>query len=64
MVKSTETVIDEFNQLVNMSASELESWLKQEDSTSSGWSKEDGSGESIGHERFVIMDLDVNFCIC
>lgn len=64
MVKSTETVIDEFNELVNMSASELESWLKQEDSTSSGWSKDDGSGESIGHERFVEMDLDVVFEFC
>lgn len=33
-----------------MSASELEEWLKGEDSTSSGWSKSDGSGETIGHE--------------
>jgi len=42
----------EFNELVNMSASALETWLKTEDSTSSGWSKEDGS-ETIGHERFT-----------
>jgi hypothetical protein len=43
----------EFNELVNMSASELESWLKEEDSTSSGWSKDDGSGETVGHDRYV-----------
>jgi hypothetical protein len=35
-----------------MSASDLETWLKTEESTSSGWSKEDGS-ETIGHERFA-----------
>jgi hypothetical protein len=35
-----------------MSASDLDTWLKTEASTSSGWSKEDGS-ETIGHERFV-----------
>lgn len=41
----------EFNELVNMSAKELEDWLKEEGSVSSGWSKDDGSGESVGHER-------------
>ena len=41
----------EFNELVNMSASELEEWLQSEDSQSSGWSKDDSSGETIGHER-------------
>jgi hypothetical protein len=35
----------EFNKLVNMPAKELEDWLKEEDSTGSGWSKGDGSGE-------------------
>lgn len=34
-----------------MTAEELESWLKEEQSQSSGWSKDDGSGESVGHER-------------
>ena len=33
-----------------MTADELEDWLKQEQSESSGWVKEDGSGETIGHE--------------
>lgn len=42
----------EFNELVNMTASELEKWLKEEESEASGWSKDDGSGETIGHERF------------
>lgn len=41
----------EFNELVNMTASELKEWLKGGDSTSSGWSKEDGSGETVGHDR-------------
>ncbi|PMD16351.1 hypothetical protein NA56DRAFT_708905 [Hyaloscypha hepaticicola] len=61
MVKDSETVIQEFNELVNMSASDLETWLKSEDSTSSGWSKEDGS-ETIGHEsgRKVIEILKKN----
>ena len=36
-----------------MSSSELEAWLKEEQSTSSGWSKDDGSGETIGHDRYV-----------
>ncbi|KAF2750130.1 hypothetical protein M011DRAFT_492422 [Sporormia fimetaria CBS 119925] len=50
MVKDRETVIEEFNELVNMTPSELTEWLKGNESTSSGWQKEDGSGETIGHE--------------
>ena len=66
MVKDNETVIEyasliqlptfvlikssEFNELVNMTAGELEEWLKQEQSESSGWEKGDGSGETVGHE--------------
>jgi len=51
MVKSDEDVIKDFNNTVNMTAEELEEWLKGDDSQKSGWSKDDGSGESIGHER-------------
>ena len=67
MVKDDETVIAyvvldpdsvaalnesrEFNELVNMTAGELEGWLKEEQSESSGWGKGDGSGETVGHER-------------
>ncbi|RDW73274.1 hypothetical protein BP6252_07181 [Coleophoma cylindrospora] len=45
-----------------MSASELEAWLKEEQSQSSGWSKDDGSGETIGHEsgRKIIEILKKN----
>jgi hypothetical protein len=45
-----------------MSASDLEKWLKSEDSTSSGWSKDDGGGETIGHEsgRKIIEILKKN----
>lgn len=54
--ESTLTSTSEFNDLVNMSASDLEKWLKEEDSTESGWSKDDGSGETVGHERYVFAD--------
>jgi len=62
MVKDNETVIEEFNELVNMSSSELEAWLKEEQSTSSGWSKDDGSGETIGHDsgRRIVEILKKN----
>ena len=64
MVKSEEEVVKEFNgespgrpehsgspvEIVNMTADELEAFLKTEGSESTGWSKDDGSGESIGHE--------------
>ena len=40
----------EFNELVNMSAKELQDWLGQEESAGAGWSKDDGSGETIGHD--------------
>jgi Protein of unknown function (DUF3140) len=36
-----------------MTSDELEAWLKEEQSSSSGWSKSDRSGETIGHERFA-----------
>ena len=36
-----------------MTANELEKWLKEGSSRESGWSKSDGSGESVGHERYV-----------
>lgn len=35
-----------------MKSDELETWLKGEQSQESGWDKGDGSGESIGHERY------------
>ncbi|CAJ2511270.1 Uu.00g068950.m01.CDS01 [Anthostomella pinea] len=51
MVKGNQTVIEEFNDIVNMSASDLEAWLKESSSQDAGWSKGDESGETIGHER-------------
>ncbi|KAJ5240886.1 uncharacterized protein N7469_002477 [Penicillium citrinum] len=48
MVKDSETVIEEFNELVNMTANELRDWLKEEQSQESGWQGD--SGETIGHE--------------
>jgi hypothetical protein len=44
--------------MMAMTADELETWLKGPDSQSSGGSKPDTSGESIGHERCIICDID------
>ncbi|CBQ69468.1 conserved hypothetical protein [Sporisorium reilianum SRZ2] len=57
MVKSDADVIKEFNELVNMTASDLEKWLKSDDSTSSGWTNGD-SGETVGHQSGTkIVDI-------
>ncbi|KAI0601757.1 hypothetical protein F4775DRAFT_604650 [Biscogniauxia sp. FL1348] len=73
MVKDAQTVIEEFNNLVNMSASELDAWLKEDSSRSAGWSKNNHddnhnhnhnnrSGETIGHEsgRQIVEILTKN----
>ena len=49
-MKDNAQVIREFNDIVNMTASELEHWLKSDDSRSAGWPKDDSSGESVGHD--------------
>lgn len=51
------TTSSEFNGLVNMTANELRDWLKEEQSQSSGWQNESGSGETIGHERFFPLSF-------
>ena len=38
----------DFKELVNMSASELEKWLKTDESKKVGW--DSGDGESVGHK--------------
>lgn len=48
MSKDVKSVIDEFQSSVNMTDSELESWLKTEESKSVG--QKDGDDESIGHK--------------
>ncbi|KAF1810680.1 hypothetical protein P152DRAFT_508625 [Eremomyces bilateralis CBS 781.70] len=62
MVKDADTVIKEFNELVNMTAPELQTWLKQPESTDAGYSKSDNSGETIGHEsgRKILSILEKN----
>ncbi|PPJ57584.1 hypothetical protein CBER1_04786 [Cercospora berteroae] len=57
MVKDNDTVIEEFNDIVNMSAKDLQDWLDSEESTGAGWDKDDGSGETIGHERSVFSPI-------
>nr|POF19974.1 hypothetical protein CFP56_52223 [Quercus suber] len=45
-----------------MSASELKDWLGSDESAGAGWDKDDGSGETIGHEsgRKIIAILEKN----
>lgn len=61
-MKPKEDVISDFNNVVNMTASELEAWLKSDDSSSAGWPKDDGSGESVGHDsgRKIVEILNSN----
>jgi len=60
MAKSTEQVIEEFDEIVNMTRKELEEWLQTDESKSVGQS--DGGGESKGHEsgRKIVEILDKN----
>ncbi|WYZ38321.1 hypothetical protein EsH8_III_000235 [Colletotrichum jinshuiense] len=64
MVKAQEEVISEFNEYVNMTAEELEAWLKSDDSNSAGWPKDDaeGGGETVGHDsgRKIVEILQAN----
>ncbi|GKT41169.1 uncharacterized protein ColSpa_01350 [Colletotrichum spaethianum] len=64
MVKGREEVVSEFNEYVNMTAEELESWLKSGDSNSAGWPKDDadGDGETVGHDsgRKIVEILQAN----
>ncbi|KAK3671262.1 hypothetical protein LTR78_008897 [Recurvomyces mirabilis] len=59
---SIDISIREFNDIVNMSAKELQDWLGKEESAGAGWDKDDGSGETIGHEsgRKIIEILEKN----
>lgn len=63
-MKTKDEVISQFNQYVNMTASELETWLKSDDSRSAGWPKHDGKGEgeTVGHDsgRKIVEILQSN----
>ena len=48
MIKDVKSVIDEFQQVINMTAEELESWLDTEESKEVG--QKEGEEESIGHK--------------
>jgi hypothetical protein len=51
MVKEASKVIEEFNELVNMTADELKQWLNTEDSKTAGWTGGSGEGgETVGHD--------------
>ncbi|ODA77581.1 hypothetical protein RJ55_07210 [Drechmeria coniospora] len=49
-MKDQHTVVEEFHELVNMTASELETWLQSNQSQAAGWFKNEGHGDSVGHE--------------
>ena len=48
MSKDVKSVIDEFQQVINMTPEELESWLDTEESKEVG--QKEGEEESIGHK--------------
>lgn len=48
MSKDVKSVIDEFQQVINMTAEELESWLDTDESKEVG--QKEGEEESIGHK--------------
>lgn len=60
MTDGKKAVIDEFEQAVNMSPKQLESWLKTEESQAVG--QKDQGSESIGHQsgRRIIELLQMN----
>jgi Protein of unknown function (DUF3140) len=60
MAKGDEQVIQEFDEVVNMTRKELEEWLQTDESKSVGQS--DGGSESKGHEsgRKILQILDKN----
>ncbi|CAO1625928.1 unnamed protein product [Parajaminaea phylloscopi] len=60
MGKSDEEVVKEFNELVNMSASELEEWLKSDESEGSGWGGEDGETKGHNSGRNIVEILKKN----
>ncbi|KAH6955644.1 hypothetical protein BKA56DRAFT_467840, partial [Ilyonectria sp. MPI-CAGE-AT-0026] len=45
-----------------MTSSELEKWLKSDDSNSAGWPKEEENGETVGHDsgRKIVEILKAN----
>ncbi|KAK7735339.1 hypothetical protein SLS53_007571 [Cytospora paraplurivora] len=47
-MKDDNEVIAEFNEYVNVTAPELDQWLKSDDSSKAGWHKDGGDGESVG----------------
>lgn len=61
--KHRKALRDEFDSVINMSALQLEKWLKTEESRSVG-QKKDGDNESIGHKSgehiIAILHKNVN----
>ncbi|MCD9188921.1 MAG: DUF3140 domain-containing protein [Pyrinomonadaceae bacterium] len=59
MTEDDKDTLGEFKRLVNMTPKKLENWLETAESKKVG-SKEDGKGESVGHEsgRHIIRILE------
>lgn len=49
MTEDDKKAIADFKKAVNMTPKKIEDWLQTEESKKVGW-KEDGKGESVGHE--------------
>lgn len=50
-----------------MDAVELTDWLSRPESAGSGWAEDDGSGETIGHERYISppsLSSPSLLCVC
>ena len=56
-IKSQLTI--DWNKQINVTAEELDKWLKSPKSKKAGWSKEDGSGESVGHKSYIYNNNEV-----
>lgn len=58
MSKSDKEIVRDFQEVINMSVKEIESWLKTPESQEVG--QKDGNDESLGHEsgRHILEILD------
>lgn len=59
MTENDQDTLEEFRKLVNMTPKKLENWLETDESRKVGF-KENGKGESVGHEsgRHIIKILE------
>lgn len=49
-MKDSQEVVSEFNEIVNMTTSELKEWIETDDSKGAGWTGGSEGGETVGHD--------------